>query len=95
MNEVIDTVFKNYDKIMFAGAIIGANVGTYTAYKDGYDDIMSYISHAGTGAITGFLAGGVSPIIVPGIIIGTPGYAISRIVNRAKACPPSASLPLS
>ena len=80
-NKLVNFVMSNYDKIVLSSAAVGANVGTYSAHKEGQKGFLVYVQYAGGGAIFGLLAGAVSPIVLPAVAIGAPGYALSRMVH--------------
>lgn len=79
MNRIIQHAQTHHSKYVFGAGILGANVGGYLFARDSpkKEMIPSYL----LGSIIGF-AGGVwftimSPILVPGAIVGVPGYLLS------------------
>jgi hypothetical protein len=75
VKRLIDIVSSNYENIVIGSSILGANVGTYVAAKQNSDYLFGMCS----GAIGGMVIGVVSPVLLPGVVLGAPGYAISKL----------------
>lgn len=75
---------SHYDKLILGSGIIGANVGTYACTKEN----SGYIFGAVTGGFAGLVFGAVSPIVIPGILLGGPGYALAKLRSSPQESPP-------
>lgn len=63
---------------VLGGGVIGANMGGYSYAQDG----DSYIFGAVAGGILGCAGGALFPLAIPVIVVGLPGYALSKLSDR-------------
>lgn len=79
---------RHHDKFILASAIVGANVGGYLFVKD--ESIKQYklptwalgtLIGGGVGSFLGY----VSPIVIPALAIGIPGYVLANYRSSLRA----------
>lgn len=71
---------ENQDKLALGGSIIGANVGVFACSKD-YSEFSpgNYIGGVIMGCFAGAGAGILAPVVIPGAILGVPGYIAAKL----------------
>ena len=77
---LINSLMENQDKLALGGSIIGANVGVFACSKD-YSEFSlgNYIGGVIMGGIAGAGVGLLAPVVIPGTILGAPGYAAAKL----------------
>lgn len=65
---------SHHNNIIIASAVIGANIGGYVYTKQH----TTYVGGVIVGGICGGIFGYASPVLVPGLLIGGPGYLLAK-----------------
>ena len=88
MNRIVKHIDTYADRYLMGGGVIGANVGGYLFTKDvrSSEKTYAYI----TGCVIGYLGGAaltfLSPVLIPAMIVGAPGYMAASPVKLFKSC---------
>lgn len=81
IRRVISHLIDNQQNLTVAGSIIGANVGVFLFNEEdpSVPTVAKYIAGVLIGGGAGAVVGYCSPIIVPGLFLGTPGFVASKL----------------
>lgn len=86
IRRLIKILNDNDDKLVLGGSIIGANIGVFSFIKDSPEfNLGEYSAGVIFGGAAGACVGLLSPLIIPGLILGVPGYGIAKIHSSLQA----------